>query len=115
MAVIQKTGEYENSEEAVSKVLRLDTDNDIAIGFDSDGDPDCWSIETGVAYFGYDLVAPKTESEWTPTNHYKQITNVNGFEWTSRWQGKPPLTRRTEQKWTRGTEEEWRPVVTDGV
>lgn len=55
------------------------------------------------------------QPEWMPTDHYQQFSSVNGVEWTSRWQGKPPITRRIEQKWVRGTEEEWRPVVMDGL
>jgi hypothetical protein len=67
---------------------------------------------------GLDLVRylrPLPQPEWTPTDHYQQTTIVDGCEWTSRWYGKPPSAARIEQRWTNGTEEEWRPVVTDGV
>jgi hypothetical protein len=63
---------------------------------------------------GEDLVRylrPLPQPEWTPTDHYQQTTIVDGCEWTSRWYGKPPSAARIEQRWTRGTEEEWRPVT----
>jgi hypothetical protein len=55
---------------------------------------------------------PLPKPEWTPTDNYQQTTIVDGCEWTTQWQGRPPMTRRIEQKWTNGTESEWRPVTT---
>jgi hypothetical protein len=115
--VIQAVGPHKDKHGERCEVKHID--QGIAFGFDSDGDPSWWKCDTGNWQGAGDdyrlhIVGPWIEPkpEWRPTNHYHEVTRVNGFEWTTQWQGRPPMTRRIEQKWTRGTEEEWRPVTT---
>jgi hypothetical protein len=78
-------------------------------------DDGTWSLAHGEKCPDKDLVRylrPLPQPEWTPTDQYQQTTIVDGCEWTSRWYGKPPSAARIEQRWTRGTESEWRPVPT---
>jgi hypothetical protein len=91
-------------------------------GLFSSGQPSCFDLvrylrplpkpepQEYVSKSGPAILPP--QPEWTPTNHYQQTTIVDGCEWTSRWYGKPPSAARIEQRWTNGTEEEWRPVPT---
>lgn len=48
---------------------------------------------------------------WVATNTYREEWHHNGVTWIGEWTGTPPKSRKVEQKFTRGTDVDWRPVV----